>query len=205
MLDRHDDETALIRRAVAGDESALAALLERHGPTVRGRIAVDFPRRWQGQLSVDDVLQQAYTDAFLAIDRFEPRGDGAFLAWLTRLAKNAMLDAIDGLSALKRGGDRRQINADPQRSLVHLCDLVTALSGTPSRAVAGQEACAALQRAIEELPETQRQVIMLYDLQGHAAEEVAAAMGRSTGAVFMLRSRGHRALAEALGGASVWR
>jgi len=199
-----DDEMLILRRAIAGDESALAELLERHGPTVRGRIAVDFPRRWRGVLSVDDVMQQAYTDAFLAIERFDPRGEGAFLAWLSRLAKNALLDAIDGLTALKRGGDRRRVHADPNQSLVHLCDMVTAMSGTPSRAVAGDEACAALQRAIAELPEAHRQVVTLYDLQGHSAQEVATALGRSQGSIFMLRSRAHRSLAETMGGRSMW-
>ncbi len=200
-----DDEISLVNRAIAGDESALTTLLDRCGPIVRGRIGADFPRRWQSVLSVDDVLQQAYTDAFLAVRRFSPQGEGAFLAWLTRLAKNAMLDAIDGLEALKRGGDRRRVGVTRQESLVDLLDVVNAVSRTPSRAVAGDESFRALEAAIEKLPSVHRQVITLYDLQGRSIEEVAAAVGRSQGAVFMLRSRAHHSLAESLGSPSLYR
>ncbi|HMN95946.1 MAG TPA: sigma-70 family RNA polymerase sigma factor [Phycisphaerales bacterium] len=192
------DEAALISRAVSGDEEALSALLERHGPVVRGRITKDLPRRWQSVLSVDDVLQQAYTDAFLAIGRFVPQSDGAFLAWLSKLARNAMLDTIDMLQAAKRGGDRRQLQADPERSLTTLLDCVRAISATPSRAVASREALVQLRGAIQRLAPDHRTIVELYDLQERTIEEVAEKLGRSVGACYMLRARAHRALCDAM-------
>jgi RNA polymerase sigma-70 factor (ECF subfamily) len=204
-MEQQVPESNLITRAVAGDDDALAMLLERHGPTVRARVTVDLPRRWQALLSVDDVLQQAYTDAFLAIRRFVPQGEGAFPAWLTRLARNAMLDAVDMLQAAKRGGDRHQVQADTNRSLTTLLDAVRSLSATPSRIVAGSEALAAMRDAIARLSPDYRTVIESYDLQERSIEEVAASLGRSIGACYMLRARAHRLLAEALGGASTQR
>lgn len=192
------NEAPLIARAVAGDEDALMLLLERNGPMVRGRLMKDLPRRWQAVLSVDDVLQQAYTDAFLAISRFVPQGEGSFLAWLTKLARNAMLDAIDMLQAAKRGGDRRQLQPDPDRSLTTLLDCVRAMSATPSRVVAGEEALRSLRTAIQRLSPDYRTVIELYDLQERTIEEVAESLGRSVGACYMLRARAHRALSEQL-------
>jgi len=193
------EEHDTLQRAMAGDAAALTRLLEVHGPTVRGRIAADMPRRWQAVLSVDDVLQQAYTDAFLAIRRFIPHGDGAFLAWLTKLAKNAMLDAIDMLNAAKRGGERRQVMADPERSLTALFDAVVGASQTPSQVVAGGEALSAMRRALETLPPVYRTVIDLYDLQEKSADDAAAAIGKSVGAMYMVRARAHRRLAEIMG------
>lgn len=204
-MEDHTPEAELVTRAVAGDDDALALLLERHGPTVRARVTVDLPRRWQALLSVDDVLQQAYTDAFLAVRRFQSQGDGAFLAWLTRLARNAMLDAIDMLQAAKRGGDRHQIQPDPNRSLTTLLDAVRSLSGTPSRIVAGSEALAAMRQAIGRLSPDYRMVLEMYDLQERSIDEVASTLKRSVGACYMLRARAHRLLAEALGGASTQR
>jgi DNA-directed RNA polymerase specialized sigma24 family protein len=47
-------------------------------------------------------------------------------------------------------------------------------------------------------------VIELYDLQERHIEEVAQSLGRSVGATYMLRTRAHRALAEALGSPSMF-
>lgn len=197
-MDSRTSESELVTKAIGGDAGALTALLERHGPTVRGRLAADLPRKWQSVLSVDDVLQQAYTDAFLAIGRFVPQGDGAFLAWLTRLSRNALLDALDMLQAAKRGGGRGKLEPDTSRSLTGLLDAVKAISATPSRAVAAQEALTALRQCIDRLPDSYRMVIELYDLQQRPVEEVAASLNRSVGAAYMLRARAHRMLADAL-------
>jgi len=197
-MDAHYSELDLVTRAVNGDAGALSTLLERHGPTVRGRLAGDLPRKWRSVLSVDDVLQQAYTDAFLAIGRFVPQGEGSFLAWLTRLARNSLLDALDMLQAAKRGGGRGRLEPDSARSLTGLLDAVKAVSATPSRAVAAQESLEALRRCIDRLPEGHRMVIELYDLQQRPIEEVAASLKRSVGAAYMLRARAHRMLAEVL-------
>jgi RNA polymerase sigma factor (sigma-70 family) len=197
-MDAHPSEHDLVTRAAQGDSGALSTLLERHGPTVRGRIAGDLPRKWRSVLSVDDVLQQAYTDAFLAIGRFVPQSEGSFLAWLTRLARNALLDALDMLQAAKRGGGRGRLEPDSARSLTGLLDAVKAISATPSRAVAAQESLDALRRCIDRLPESHRMIIELYDLQQRPIEEVAASLQRSVGAAYMLRARAHRMLAEAL-------
>jgi DNA-directed RNA polymerase specialized sigma24 family protein len=42
----------------------------------------------------------------------------------------------------------------------------------------------------------------MWDLEGHSVEEVAASLGRSPGAVYMLRARAHRQLAEIMGAPS---
>ncbi|MCA9286822.1 MAG: sigma-70 family RNA polymerase sigma factor [Phycisphaerales bacterium] len=199
-----DRELALVRRAVAGDEDALVALLEEHGGVVRGRITATFPRQWQSLLSVDDVLQQAYSDAFMGIRRFEPHGTGAFLAWLSRLAKNAMLDAIAMLEAAKRGGGRQRINPGPERSLETLLGAVTNTGNSPSGVVSRAEALAALTAAIERLPATHRAVITNYDLLCQPIEEVASSLGKTVGATYMLRARAHRMLAETMGTRSMF-
>lgn len=198
------DERAVVRRAIAGEQEALVALLELHGPTVRRRVARDLPRQWQSLLSVDDVLQQAYADAFMGIAKFEPHGDGAFLAWLGRLARNAMLDAIEMLQALKRGGGRQRVQPGPERSLETLLAAVTMTGGTPSAIVSREEALKSLAAAVERLPPTHRTVIQAYDIECQPIETVAASIGRSVGATYMLRARAHRMLAHAMGSASMF-
>ena len=79
----------LLQQAVEGNREALSALLERHGPTVRAGLTTAIPQRWQAVLTVDDVMQQTYADAFLDIRRFVPHGTGSFVAWLTTIAKRS--------------------------------------------------------------------------------------------------------------------
>lgn len=193
------DET-LIGKAIEGDQQALSGLLERHGPTVRNGLSRSIPRRWQAVLAVDDIMQQAYTDAFVAMNRFEPRGPGAFGAWLATLAKRNLIDAIRGLEANKRGGDRHQVGPiGNDESFVALYEQVGGTITSPSRQAARKEARSLLEEAIEALPKDYQTLIRMYDLEGKTVQEVAKALDRSPGAVFMLRTRAHRKLSEIMG------
>lgn len=183
---------ALIERAAAGDENALSEALLLAAPRVRAIIEPAIPRKWQSVLATDDVMQQAYSDAFVGIRGFTWRGDGSFEAWLTTLAKRTLLDTIRMLEADKRGGQRRQLPLNADASAAGLIEvLVPAQSRTPSRAAAAGEAIQLLHRAIATLPPPQRTVVEQFDLAGHEAAAVAAELGRSVGAVYMLRSRAH--------------
>ena len=68
--------------------------------------------------------------------------------------------------------------------------------------MAKDEARVVLEQAMRALPATYCQVVSMYDLQGRPVGQVAAALGRSTAAVFMLRARAHDRLAEIMGSAS---
>jgi RNA polymerase sigma factor (sigma-70 family) len=193
-------EEQLLALAVQGDAEALSVLLERHGPPVRQGLTGGIARKWRSVLSVDDVMQQTYTDAFLTIRRFESRESGTFEGWLATLARRNLLDAVRLLSAEKRGGDRHRVTPlMGDESMVALYELVGGSVTTPSSHAAKGEAKSALERAIECLPANYQKVVCMYDLEGRPIEEVAAAMERSAGAVYMIRARAHDRLGEILG------
>jgi RNA polymerase sigma factor (sigma-70 family) len=192
-----------VERATQGDRAALTELLELEGPAVRRVVEAELPKRFQSLLSADDVMQQTYADAFLGIERFVPRGEGAFRAWLTRLAKRNLVDAVRMLSAEKRGGDRRRVDAHAlEESYAALYEVVQRTLSTPSRQVASREARAALDDALAKLPEHYAKVVRMYDLEGRPIEEVADSLGRRVGATYMLRSRAHDRLGVLMGSAS---
>jgi RNA polymerase sigma-70 factor (ECF subfamily) len=200
-----ESDNSLIAQAVQGDRSAFAELLERHAPAVRGSLSSRIPARWQALLSVDDVLQQTYTDAYLDLHQFRPSGDDSFEGWLTKIAHCNLLDAVRALEAEKRGGPRRPIPVDPgQDALDVLHDrlLRDHPRSTPSQHLARAEARAELRRVLEQLPDDYRRIIELYDLQGLPAGQVAEALSRSPGAIYLVRNRAHRRLRELLAGKS---
>jgi len=195
-----DSEDELLDRASRGDRDALVQLFQHHGPRVRAALAGQIPRRFRSLLDEQDILQETYVDAFLGIGRFTPKGSAAFTSWLVKIAMNNVRDAIDGLEADRRRPPRGVKSND--ESLLDLLNLVSTTGTTPSRHAARNEAKAALAQAIGQLPKTYRLVVQTDDLQGRPAEEVSATLERSQGAMFMIRKRAHRLLAELMGSAS---
>ena len=196
---------ALVDCAVGGDEEALCSAIEQAAPRVRGALHGAIPTRWQSLLAMDDVMQQAYADAFLGIGGFVWQGEGSFEAWLTTLAKRTLLDAVRMLERDKRGGTRRRVplGVGDGSEVLLIEELISERTGTPSRVAARDEAVAALRRALGALPAAQRTVVERYDLAGQEAEVVAAEIGRSVGAVYMLRARAHTRLGEMLEGVAM--
>lgn len=196
-------EDTLLTRAMAGDRSALVELLEQVGMDVRRRIAAKVSPAWRAVLDEDDVMQVTYLEVVLRFATFQTGGVDGFKAWVARLAENNLVDAVRSLEAAKRpnpsnrvGGGARP-NADD--SAVALVEMLGATMSTPSRHAARDEAGRFLEAALRTLPPDYERVIRLFDLSGKAPAEVAAEMGRSQGAIFMLRARAHERLREAMG------
>ncbi|HEY3244916.1 MAG TPA: RNA polymerase sigma factor [Phycisphaerae bacterium] len=188
-----------LSRAVAGDREALGALLERYGPAVEQKLQIGA--RWHGLIEPGDVMQVSYIEAFLRIASFDVERADAFPAWLRRIAQNNLRDAI---RALERPGDELQrIRVTVQdESYVALFDLLTSSHSTPSAQVRDLEACDLVHAALDRLPDDYARAVRLYDLEGRPIAEVAKSLGRSAGAVHMLRLRAHDRLRELLGSAS---
>ncbi len=190
-------------RAKGGDAEALRDLLKCCGPRARTAIRGRIGPHWQSVLSEDDVMQVAYLEAFLHIDQLDADTEGGFVQWLGRIAENALRDAIKGLSRKKRPPPARQAAAGrSDESYVVLLEELVPTSSTPSRLAARDEARAVLHAALRDLPRDYARVVRLYDLEGRSVTDVAGALGRSEGAIFMLRARAHDRLRTVLGSPS---
>jgi RNA polymerase sigma-70 factor, ECF subfamily len=194
-----DDE--LLSAAAAGDTNALAVLLRQHGPAVRRRLHISSV--WNGILDAADVMQVTYLEAFLRIGQLRARTTEGFVAWLTRLAQSNLQDAMKELKRQKRPDPAHRLQpvsrGDSGSSLL---DAVNAATQTPSRDAARNESRQALEAALAQLPPAYAEVVRLHDLEGCTFSEVATALGRSPGAVYMLRARACEQLRELLGSES---
>lgn len=189
--------------AVRGNREALAELLAEFGPQVRARIAGQLHSDLRGFVDADDVMQVTYLEAFLRIERFEPRGAESFLSWLAQIARNNLRDAARSQQRAKRPPAAKRIAAasDGETTVAALERLFATLS-TPSRRLAAREVQEALEQALQRLPEDYALVVRRCDLAGEPAADVAARLGRTVGAVYMLRARALDRLREQLGSAS---
>jgi len=192
-----------IRLAVLGDRTALMSLLQHFGPMVRDRFSSQIPKQWQSALDLDDLMQETYTDAFLCIGEFSPQGEGSFLNWLSTIARHNLLNALRNLKAEKRGGTRARVRIGSREdSCTSLCELLGVASSTPGRTLSRNEVHQNLLTSIERLPDKYRIAVQMMDLDGFSAHEVAEAIQRSPGAVYMLRARAHDTLKKMMGGSA---
>ena len=194
---------SLFAQAKSGDPDAIALLLESCASQVAGRIRPKIGTVWQSSFSVEDVMQITFVEAFQQFGRFEGAEERSLVAWLTKIASNNLQDAIRGLERDKRPSPKqREHAAATDETYVTLVEQLGADTTTISSKAAREEMRQLLDAALRKLPTDYGTAIRLYDLQGLSGPEVATQMGRSRGAVHMLRSRGLEQLRKHLGAAS---
>ncbi len=189
----------LVTKAAAGSEEALSELLTRYGPTVRERLHID--PIWRSTVDAADIMQVTYLEAFLDRDQLKARTIQAFVSWLTRIAQNNLRDCLRELERQKRLDPRLQVVPGlPSDSTTQTSFSVpVTTTQTPSRTAAQRESDQALQSALTQLPSMYAEVIRRHDLAGVAMPDVAAALGRSTGAAYLMRLRALGRLRNLLG------
>lgn len=196
-------DAELLAHAAGGEAAALRALLEHYGAQVREAVRGKIGKRWQSILDEDDVMQVTYLEAFLHIEQLTARDPASFTAWLTRIAENVLRDTVRELERQKRAPPARAVPADrTDDSRVTLLAALGSAPSTPSRQAARDEAAGILDGVIRKLPPDYMTVVQLVDLHGNTLAAAAEQMGRSVGAVHMLRLRAHHRLRELLGSES---
>src|SRR5918999_1647891 len=89
-MSREGSAGAVVAAATAGDQSAFAALLERH----RRELQVHCYRMLGSFEDSEDLVQETFLRAWRARESFGADGRNSFRAWLYRIATNACLDVL---------------------------------------------------------------------------------------------------------------
>ena len=135
---------------------------------------------------VEDIAQETFIRAWRALHQF--RGDAQFYTWLYRIAVNT---AKKALLDLKRNptvrGNATDTDEDDETSRRE-SELTT--EETPESVYAAREIAAAVNAAMEALPEDLRQAVTLREIEGLSYEEISGVMDCPIGTV---RSRIFRA------------
>ena len=176
----------LVERLRGADSSALELLMERYSPRIY-RVAFGITRN---HAEAEEVVQDVFLTLFRKIDTFE--GRAAIGTWLYRVAANAAL--------IKRRGKRVELEVSLEDYLPAFRDdghregdrswVLADWSQTPESELLAGEAREILERAIEQLPEHYRALLVLRDVEELSNEEVAEILGESLSSV---KSRLHRA------------
>lgn len=177
-------ESRLVQDAVArakrGDMGAMHFLYVRYAKDVLGYVNSFVQDRHEAE----DITQNVFAKLITVIGKYEQR-EVPFTAWILRVARNAALDHMRA---------RRAIPTED----VRVADV--------GRCHVSQERSRDLRHALEQLPEDQREVLVLRHIVGLSPVEIADALGRTESSVHGLHHRGRRSLQEnlaALGAAPV--
>lgn len=166
-----DDDRFLVEAAKA-DPARFAELYDRHVD----RIYAFAVGRTSDRAAAEDITSEVFEKALAQLRQFEWRGT-PFVAWLFRIAANAIADRW------RKEGRREEIRSIPD---AHETDDI--------------ERRVALAQLVERLPDAQRQVIGMRFGEDRSIREIAAALGRSEGAVKQLQLRALERLRKEMGG-----
>jgi RNA polymerase sigma-70 factor (ECF subfamily) len=174
-------DAELLGAHVAGDPQAFNELVGRH----RDRLWAVAMRTTGDPEEAADALQDALISAFRRADQF--RGDAAVTTWLHRIVVNASLDRL-----------RRRAVRTTQPLPDDLEHLPGAVIADPNDAMERRETQLAITAALAELPDDQRDAVMLVDVEGWSIEDAAAQLGCPPGTVKSRCFRGRAKLAKRL-------
>ena len=163
-----DLERRAIAAAKAGDWDAVHYLYSRYADDVQ-RFVRSIVRNHH---DAEDITHEVFAKLIKAIQKYEER-ETPFAAWILRVARNAGLDHLRS---------RRQIPVEE----VRITD--------EGREQTSYELSRALKAALADLPESQRQVVVLRHIAGLSPNEIAERLGKTESSIQGLHHRGRAAL-----------
>lgn len=157
-----------VSRAKRGDMEAMHFLYARYAQDVLGYVNSFVQDRHEAE----DITQNVFAKLITAIQKYEQR-EVPFTAWILRVARNAALDNMRARRAIPmedvRVADAGQCHVSQER---------------------GRD----LRQALEQLPEEQREVLVLRHIVGLSPVEIAETLGRTESSIHGLHHRGRRSL-----------
>lgn len=198
-----DDE--VVAAARAGDETAFAAIFERH----QKELQVHCYRMLGSLDESEDVVQETFLRAWRKLREFQ--GRSTIRAWLYRIATNACLDTLESRTrrvlphqlAAPTGPD---VGFPPRTDIPwlqpfpdRLLESAAPVESEPDAVVVARETMElAFVATIQYLPPRQRAVLILRDVLGVPAKEIGALMGWSVASVNSALQRARRTIKEHL-------
>jgi len=174
------DDRILIERSLAGQTDAFGMLVDRYQDRLYGTLA----QMLRSPHDALDVAQEAFVLAHQNLNTF--RGDAAFYSWLFRIAYNAAI-------SFRRKNKRNHASIDQYREQTGTDPTDQNESSDPTQPLISLERQQAVRDALDQLPEDQRTVLVLKEMEGLRYDEISEIIGCPIGTV---RSRIHRARSE---------
>jgi RNA polymerase sigma-70 factor, ECF subfamily len=178
---RHEEDRELVRLSQGGSEAAFEDLVRRHQQRVFALVNGILRR----PDDVEDVAQQVFLKAYLGIRRFDQRA--AFSTWLYKIAVNECWDYLR-----KKKVRPLVYEADLSEEQVSRLDGIVSADRPPVGPNDRAEAREMLERMLDTLPDQDRQLLLLKEVEGFSVQELAEILklNVNTVKVRLFRARG---------------
>src|SRR5687767_12297068 len=163
-----DETAALLERIRGGDESALSRLLAHWRPRLVRFVSLRLGGKLRTRVDPSDIVQEAQLEVVRRIDDFLRRRPMPFHLWLRKTAYERLLN-------LRRDHHRERRSLEREEPLPARSSLLLArplLSG-PSKALLARERAEGIGRAVAELVEADREILLMRHVDELPYEEIA--------------------------------
>lgn len=180
-----DSEKIWLMQSKAGDLASFERLIEKHQ-----QVAYNIAYRMVGnEEDAKDMTQEAFIKVFKSIKSF--REDSSFSTWLYRIVMNTCKDELRKRKINVVSLDRSLETGESSAQLD-----IPDLTYSPEVAYEKKELHELLQEALVSIPEQNRTVVVMRDVQGFSYEDIAAVMNIPVGTVKSRINRGRHMLRE---------
>ena len=172
-----EEDAALARRAGSGEAEAFGVLYDRYVDAVYRYVFY----RVRNEAEAEDVTSDVFMRALRAIPKYEPRQ--AFLAWLYRIARNAVIDRS------RRQGARQQVSFEDALAHPNADQVVNPDAGL----LAGSDA-SVVRVAMQQLTPLQQEILVLRYVEGYDTKTISKLVGKRDGTIRGIEFRALSAL-----------
>lgn len=172
-----EEDAALARRAGSGEAEAFGVLYDRYVDAVYRYVFY----RVRNEAEAEDVTSDVFMRALRAIPKYEPRQ--AFLAWLYRIARNAVIDRS------RRQAARQQVSFEDALAHPNADQVVNPDAGL----LAGSDA-SVVRVAMQQLTPLQQEVLVLRYVEGYDTKTISKLVGKRDGTIRGIEFRALSAL-----------
>ncbi len=172
-------DEAVVTQVLDGQVAMFEVLMRRHNERLYRAVRAIL----KNAAEAEDVMQQAYVNAYTNLRQFDQRA--SFATWLTRIAVN------EAIARARKWGRYQSIDEENGELEIVVPVPVT---NNPEREASAHEMRGILEVAIDALPDGLREVFMLRDVQGLSTTETALSLDISEDAVKTRLSRARAAL-----------
>ncbi len=182
MANVQTPDALLVKNYMAGDESALSILINRHQSKIYGFIYSKIPDR---DIS-DDIFQDTFVKVIKTLKSNSYNEEGKFLPWVMRIAHNLIIDHF------RRNKKMPMFRETEEFSIF---SIMTDHALTVENQIIADQVQEDLKKIIEELPEDQKEVLVMRIYQDLSFKEISeltgvsinTALGRMRYAIMNLR------------------
>jgi RNA polymerase sigma-70 factor (ECF subfamily) len=161
----------LLEQVARGDRRALDRLLEHYGPGLHAFVEARFDPKLRARLDPSDVVQEAQLEVVRRMDDFLRRRPMPFHLWVRKTTYERLLNVIRDQKRARRSVEREV--ALPDRSSLLLARPLLAGGPSPSQQMAAREFADRVARAVAQLAEADREILLMRHAEELPYEEIA--------------------------------